>query len=291
MRLGEILDGSFNIYRRHFGLFMRLSLILVWLPAAAGIYLNLRFSSNPFELLNLFEENIAGSIGIAILLVVVWTVCGLLLKAGTIRVISDSYLGREPELGSSLRFGVNKIIPLLLVALSKTLLIILLYGAAVLAVMLLYFMGRILGPGVGGLMAFLGIVGAAWFVIWVACAYGMTTPIVVLEDLPSSFDAFGRSWDLTRGARGKIAGTIIVTSLISQFLPAMVIAAMTAAVGAAGNQSLQPLFVVISSLLSIVLAPILPCALTLLYYDLRVRREAFDIQVLSEQLGPGTGIH
>jgi len=291
MRLGEILDGSFNIYRRHFGLFMRLSLILVWLPAAAGIYLNLRFSSNPFELLNLFEENIAGSIGIAILLVVVWTVCGLLLKAGTIRVISDSYLGREPELGSSLRFGVNKIIPLLLVALSKTLLIILLYGAAVLAVMLLYFMGRILGPGVGGLMAFLGIVGAAWFVIWVACAYGMTTPIVVLEDLPSSFDAFGRSWDLTRGARGKIAGTMIVTSLISQFLPAMVIAAMTAAVGAAGNQSLQPLFVVISSLLSIVLAPILPCALTLLYYDLRVRREAFDIQVLSEQLGPGTGIH
>ena len=291
MRLGEILDGSFNIYRRHFGLFMRLSLILVWLPAAAGIYLNLRFSSNPFELLNLFEENIAGSIGIAILLVVVWTVCGLLLKAGTIRVISDSYLGREPELGSSLRFGVNKIMPLLLVALSKTLLIILLYLAAVLAVMLLYFMGKILGPGVGGLMAFLGIVTAAWFVIWVACAYGMTTPIVVLEDLPSSFDAFGRSWDLTRGARGKIAGTMIVTSLISQFLPAMVITAMTAAVGAAGNQSLQPLFVVISSLLSIVLAPILPCALTLLYYDLRVRREAFDIQVLSEQLGTGTGIH
>ena len=285
MRLGEILDGSFNIYRRHFGLFMRLSLILVWLPAAAGIYLNLRFSSN------LFEENIAESIGIAILLVVVWTACGLLLKAGTIRVISDSYLGREPELGSSLRFGVNKIMPLLLVALSKTLLIILLYLAAVLAVMLLYFMGKILGPGVGGLMAFLGIVTAAWFVIWVACAYGMTTPIVVLEDLPSSFDAFGRSWDLTRGARGKIAGTVIVTSLISQFLPAIVIAAISAAVGAAGNQSLQPLFVVVSSLLSIVLAPILPCALTLLYYDLRVRREAFDIQVLSEQLGTGTGIH
>jgi len=29
----------------------------------------------------------------------------------------------------------------------------------------------------------------------------------------------------------------------------------------------------------------LPCALTLLYYDLRVRREAFDLQILSEQLG------
>ena len=289
MRLGEILDGSFNIYRRHFGLFMRLSLILVWLPTAAGIYLNLRFRNSPFELLNLFESHVAGSIGIFLLFLVVWTACSLLLKAGTIRVISDSYLGQEPELGASLRFGVEKIIPLLLVALSKTLLLILLYMAAGLVVVLLYFMGRMLGPGVAGLMVFVGAIAAVWFVVWVACAYGMTTPIVVLEDLDSSFDSFGRSWELTRAARAKVAGTVCVTWLISQFLPQMVIGGISGALGVAGNNSLQPAFVVIASLLGIVLAPILPCALTLLYYDLRVRREAFDIQVLSEQLG--TGIH
>jgi hypothetical protein len=289
MRLGEILDGSFNIYRRHFGLFMRLSLILVWLPTAAAIYLNLRFSNSPFEFINLVEQNIAGSIGIILLLLVVWTACSLLLKAGTIRVISDSYLGHEPELGASLRFGVDKIIPLLLVALSKTLLLILLYVAAGLVVALLYFMGRMLGPGVAGLLVFAAAVSAVWLVVWIACAYGMTTPIVVLEDLSSSFDAFGRSWELTRGARGKIAGTIVVTWLISQFLPQLVIGGISGALGVAGNESLQPAFVVVASLMGIVLAPILPCALTLLYYDLRVRREAFDIQVLSEQLG--TGIH
>jgi len=287
MRLGEILDGSFNIYRRHFGLFMRLSLILVWLPTAAGIYLNLRFSNSPFELINLLEQNIAGSIGIFLLLLVVWTACSLLLKAGTIRVISDSYLSHEPELGASLRFGVDKIIPLLLVALSKTLLLILLYVAAGLVVALLYFMGRMLGPGVAGLLVFAGAVSAVWLVVWIACAYAMTTPIVVLEDLTSSFDAFGRSWELTRGARGKIAGTIVVTWLISQFLPQLVIGGISGALGVAGNESLQPAFVVVASLLGIVLAPIVPCALTLLYYDLRVRREAFDIQVLSEQLGMG----
>jgi hypothetical protein len=121
--------------------------------------------------------------------------------------------------------------------------------------------------------------------MWVLCAYAMTTPIVVLEDLPSSFDAFGRSWELTRGARGKVAGTMVVTWLISQFMPGLVISSISAVIGAAGNESLQPLFVVVASLMGIVLAPILPCALTLLYYDLRVRREAFDIQVLSEQLG------
>ena len=287
MRLGEILDGSFSIYRRHFGLFMRLSLILVWLPTAAGIYLNLRFSSSPFELINLFEQHIAGSIGIFFLFLVVWSACSLLLKAGTIRVISDSYLGHEPELGASLRFGVEKIIPLLLVAISKTLLLVVLYLAAALTVVLLYFLGRMISPALGGLIIFAGAIAACWLVTWILCAYAMTTPIVVLEDLASSFDAFGRSWELTRDARNKVFGTVLVTWLISQFLPQVVVQGLGNALGVAGNQSVQPVFVVVASLLGIVLAPILPCALTLLYYDLRVRREAFDIQVLSEQLGMG----
>jgi hypothetical protein len=290
MRLGEVLDGSFNIYRRHFGLFMRLSLILVWLPTAAGIYLNLRFSNNPFQLLAVFQENLGRTIGLSLLAVVIWSACSLLLKAGTIRIISDSYLGHEPELGTSLRFGVDKIIPLLVVALSKGLLLIILYIVSALVVGLLYFMGRLAGPALAGLMVFIGIIGALWFVIWVACAYGVTTPVVVLEDLSSSFDAFGRSWELTRDARGKLFGTVVVAWLVSQLLPQIVVGAISAALGVASNTSLQPFFVVFASLLGIVLAPILPCALTLLYYDLRVRREAFDLQVLSEQLGTGSEI-
>ena len=285
MRLGEILDGSFNIYRRHFGLFMRLSLILVWLPTAAGIYLNLRFSKTPVEALSFFQEHVAGSIGMFLLFVVVWAACSLLLKAGTIRIISDSYLGQEPELGASLRFGVDKIVPLLLVTFSKGLLIILLYIVSAVGVGALYFIGKLLG--MGGFMIFIGVVGAFWFLAWVLCAYATTTPIVVLEDLSSSFDAFSRSWELTRGARLKVFGTVVVTWLISAFLPQLVIGGISGVLGVAGNDSLQPFFVVVASLLGIVLAPILPCALTLLYYDLRVRREAFDLQVLSEQLGTG----
>jgi len=219
------------------------------------------------------------------LLIVVWTTAGLLLKAGTIRIISDSYLGQEPQLGSALRFGVSKILPLLLVTFSKNLLLILVPGAGALVVVLLVMVGKVVGVGVGGLIGFVGFVGLAWFVVWVACGYGTTTPIVVLEDLTSSFDAFGRSWELTRNARGKVFGTAVVAWLISQLLPQMVVGGISGALGAAGNVSLQPLFVVVASLMGIVLAPILPCAITLLYYDLRVRREAFDLQVLSEQMG------
>jgi hypothetical protein len=186
-----------------------------------------------------------------------------------------------------LQFAVDKILPLLLVALSKGLLIILLLLVSGAGVGMLYFVGRLAGPGMAGLMIFFGVIAAIWFVFWVLCAYATTTAVIVLEDLPSAFDAFGRSWELTRGARLKVFGTAAVAWLIAQFLPQMVVNGINGLVGLAGNDSLQPVFVVVASLLSIVLAPILPCALTLLYYDLRVRREAFDLQVLSDQLGTG----
>jgi hypothetical protein len=43
----------------------------------------------------------------------------------------------------------------------------------------------------------------------------------------------------------------------------------------------------LSQFLPIVCAPLIVSALTLLYYDLRVRREGFDLQLLSQRLGVG----
>ena len=284
MQLGEILDGSFNIFRRHFALFMRLSVLLVWLPAAILMYFQVRFSGNPLAAIALLEEHTGTVILAGLAWLVIATAAGLMLKAGTIRIISDSYLGQEPDLGSALRLGVEKIVPTLLVSISKTLLIFIICLFGVGGLVGLVMAGRMAGPAVSGLLGFAGGVGLVWLVIFVACGYGLTTPIVVLEDLSSSFDAFGRSWELTRGAKRKIFLTAVVAWLISQFLPQMVVSSISGVLGA--SSALQPLFIVLAALLSIVLAPILPCALTLLYYDLRVRREAFDLQILSDQLGP-----
>jgi hypothetical protein len=285
MQLGEILDGTFNIYRRHFLLFMRLSLILVWLPAAFWVYVQVRLTGTPTEVLSLLEQHLGTTILVGLAWVIVASACGLLLRAGTIRIISDSYLGHEPDLLESLRFGVGKIIPLLLVTFSKNILFFLVAVLGSLAVVLVTVLSRLGSPAIAALLSVVGFVGLLWFVVWVACGYGTTTPIVVLEELPSSFDAFGRSWELTRGMRGKVFGTMAVTWLISALLPGVVVAAISGAVDATGNAALKPVFIVLTSLISIALAPILPCALTLLYYDLRVRREAFDLQILSQQLG------
>jgi len=107
----------------------------------------------------------------------------------------------------------------------------------------------------------------------------------VLEELHSAFDAFGRSWDLTRGFKRKVFATAAVALIIFS-LPAACVAVLAEAL----RQPAPPVgqaFTVLAALLPIVMTPLLSCVFTLMYYDLRVRREAFDLQVLGQQLGMG----
>jgi len=285
MQLGEILDATFSIYRRHFALFMRMGLVVVWLPAAAWVYFQVRFGGTRGpELFAAFDEHTLRSVLILLALLLASSAAGLLLKAGTIQVISESYLGREPRLAPALQLGAAKILPLLLIAISKWLVLIIIYVVGAVGVVVAVVIGRLGGTGIAVLLGTVGGVGVCWLLAFVACGYGVTTPVVVLEGLSSSFDAFARSWDLTRGFRLKLFGVVVVTWLIAQFLPQLVVGTMSIVILGA-SPALQPFLVVLTSLLSILLAPVMPCALTLLYYDLRVRREAFDLQMLSQELG------
>ena len=285
MQLGEILDATFSIYRRHFALFMRMGLVVVGLPAVAWVYFQVRYGGmrGP-ELFQAFQEHTARSVLILLALLLASGAASLLLKAGTIQVISESYLGREPRLAPALQLGAAKILPLLLIAISKWLVLIIIYLLGAFGLGLAVVIGRLGGTAGAVLFGLVGGVGLCWALAYVACGYGVTTPVVVLEGLASSFDAFGRSWDLTRGFRLKVFGVWFVTWLIATVLPPIVGFTLGIVILSA-SPALQPFLAVFGALLGILLAPVMPCALTLLYYDLRVRREAFDLQMLSQELG------
>ncbi len=114
--------------------------------------------------------------------------------------------------------------------------------------------------------------------IIVACGYACVAQIAMLERLGSGTDALGRSWDLTRGHRGRAFGLGCALWVI-YFVPSIAVAAMVA---------MMPLHVlglsVAGTLLELVLLPLFPCAFTLFYYDLRIRKEGFDLEVLTRQL-------
>ena len=283
MEFGEILDGALQLFRRHFGLFLKLSLAVMWLPLAFSIYWRARFfglaTATPEQTAAVMQSQIVPFMLWGMVWGVLYGAGMLLLTAGSIRVISDSYLGRDPQFGDSLQFGVGKIVPLFLVGLGKTLLLFL----------LLILSGVVIGltgaaGGLAVLLVFIEVIAAVWLFIYVACGYMVTTPVVVLETLSSNFDAFGRSWELTKGARGRVFGLVFVAGLISSVLPALVLSALGALIAQLAPAA-SIAWTVIAAVLPVVLTPIVPCVLTLAYYDLRVRHEGFDLQLLSEQLG------
>src|SRR3989454_9413916 len=102
--LGEILDGGLTVHRRHFGLLVQLGVVALWLPVALSIYMQL--AGGPQEHPVLY--------GVTLL---IQYFASLLLTAGAVRVISDSYLGHTPPLQDALSLGFSKILPLVVVGL------------------------------------------------------------------------------------------------------------------------------------------------------------------------------
>ena len=270
MGVGEVLDGALTIYRRHFMTFLALGIISLWLPVALSIYVQL---SGPQQ-----------HIGLALCSGLLQYFAGLLLTAGVIRVISDFYLGRASSVGEALALGLQKVWPLFLVGWGKVILlglIVMLLGAV--AAISIPVLAK--GGALGGMVGVALLVAVGWFAVYVSCGYGATTQVVVLEPLRSSFDAFGRSWELTRGRKLKV--------LALGFIAFVLVGVPSAGIGLlAGalrfsSTTWSAFLLVVAAILPVILTPVLPCVFTLMYYDLRVRREAFDLELLSQQLSAG----
>ena len=288
MSFGEIIDGSLKLYRHNFGVFLQLAIAALAVPAALIIYFMMTKAAElPVTMMMLMGGVVDWSIILYVAVITVTYGIGtFMLSAASIRVVSDSYLGRSTTFGQALGTGVSNILPLLLVGFGKYILLGLLAaligGACMATFMTVSSTAGSAGLGTG-LAAGIGLLGA-WLWIWIASGYGITTPVVVLEQLGSSFDAFGRSWDLTKGARAKVAGLAIVAVLLFSMIPQTLLQVI-GTVAAGSNPSVVMVFMVLSYVVPVVLYPAICCVFTLIYYDLRVRREAFDLQMLSQQLG------
>jgi hypothetical protein len=174
---------------------------------------------------------------------------GLVAAAATVWVISEAYLGREPVLADALTFALGKIVPLFVAGMAKYL---------VISLGLLFF----LIPGVV-----------------IACGYAVVAQSVVLEDPRSGIDALGRSWDLTRGYKDKafVLGLVMFTLILLPFIVALALTVVL--------PYWEVVLSIAGQLLQLIIYPVVSCAFTLLYYDLRVRKEGFDVHHLSRQLG------
>jgi hypothetical protein len=282
MNFGEILDGALVMYRRYFGLFFKLAVVVLAVPVLLLVYVSARWqgaflmrSQDPTAMLSVLVWFLP--------ILILYYLASLVLTAGTVRIISDAYLGRMPRLQDALALGLSKLWGLVGVGLGKGVIVLLAGFGFAIIVGLLAVMAKGAGAG-GALLIFVAGVAGAWFVIYVLCGYGVTTPIVVLEELGSAFDAFRRSWELTRGFRGKVFGLGFIAFLLFNALPNWVIQ-IPAAITRLTMPGVSIALGALATIVPVILSPAIAAVITLIYYDLRVRREAFDLQVLGQRLG------
>jgi uncharacterized membrane protein len=184
------------------------------------------------------------------------TIVGSVYVTGAmIRVVSEAYLGRTPSFRDAMRFSSEKFGPI--------------FGAQILS----------------GIVTFLATLLLVVPGIIVACGYSVTAQAAALESSPSG-GPLQRSWSLTKGAKWKAFALWLVS--VGLFLVVDVGMGVLSGFLAEGMVVLDTVVVVFMACVSLAIYPVVSCVFTIFYYDLRVRKEAFDLEMLSQQMGVAT---
>jgi hypothetical protein len=149
------------------------------------------------------------------------------------------------------------------------------------------FMGRLIAASF--LSALLWGVGFILLIIpglIIVCGLAVAAPAIVLENLPRATNGLSRSWNLTKGFRFKVF-LVYVVSFLLIFLPAVALGGLGMAAATQAETVTGAAFgmLLVVTLLQLLAYPFFYVMTTLMYYDFRVRKEAYDLEMLSSSLG------
>ena len=254
MGIGDILDTTFRLYRRRFLTFLLIALI-VDIPYAIFMALVQPLAAD-VSTVSASSPQMQFQPGSFVIPMIGLIVYGLILsplcQAAMVHNISASYLGEAISAGQSYSRALSRLLPLL--------------GSQIMAgVIILIGLLLLIVPG---------IIFSLWYFVLV--------PVVVLESVSGS-TALGRSRELMRGNLGK--------GFVLGFTVNILVIIITWGFQFLGRMIPWPHFVfmqVYNIAVQALLLPIMTAPFILLYYDLRIRKEAFDLQKLSETMGTGT---
>lgn len=266
MTLGELLDRTFSLYKENFLLFAG----IVAIPYLIIVVFSLLYSGSmmtasvtpgtavsPVMAMQLLGELLMTLVLFALVSLVVFASA----YAATVVAVSDLYLGRKPGLAQSFVRIRGRILPVLLV-------------------MILVYL--ICGFGT----IFFVIPG-----IWLMCRTAVAVPAATLEGLGPG-GAISRSFRLTKGDAAQIFAVyvlviflVFLSIFIFQF--PFLVAAGSPMKPHAMSLGMQILQGVASWVSGVIVWPIGTIAFSLIYYNQRVRKEAFDLEKMMASLETG----
>lgn len=294
MSTGELMDRTLVLYRKNFKLFVGIASLG---PATYLVFQLLTISSasvqarapnrvNPFS---------AASLGFGFLAGFLIMLAGMAIAHGaTVRAVAAVHLGFPIKILEAYRSLKGKFWRIIGVFVCMGLLAFLAVIAGSLLIVILMLVVRTLSlvePGrlgqAFGLIVGFGtilIIGISAMVVWVR--YALAIACCVVEDL-GVVKSIKRSATLSKGSRFRIFLIYLVFVLLSILLGA----ALGALAGGVGtlitNITARLILIYLASFIAGVLTgPLATIGIALVYYDERVRKEAFDLQLMMSSLDP-----
>jgi len=251
--IGDILGDTFRIYGKNFWKLLAIAAIVLGVLGVIQIIAGPGLL--PLIMTGVAIEALTGWIIAGLIILVVAHILGGILMGGAlIHAVSEQYLRQTISIGQAYRFAWARLWDMI--------------GAGILAFL-----------AIGGIIAVSVFVAIFSWVGWILVVVGSCAsiylmirwifilPAALLEGLGPTA-ALSRSSGLVKKNWWRVLGIMLVVALISGAISAIL--GMMPMVGA-----------IIGSILA---TPIYTIANTLLYYDLRVRKEEYSLEALASEL-------
>ena len=269
MSFVDILDGMFTLYRSNFQLFFRIIVVYLVLGFATNIIsASAGISTDPMT-------DPMTAIMITVLTTLVGSLVVFVIVAGMAYLSAQIYLGRDITSQAALQQALHRFFPLL--------------GCS-----LLYYLVLI-----GLSITIIGIP----FAIYFAIRWGFYTLPVLFEET-SARNGLRRSTELVKGTWWRVFGITLGISVIAlivgfilQTSSSLILASLTGGIITEGVPFLETLsrlftpmppevgwmyyiiYTISSTIIAGIVMPISIVGSALLYFDLRIRKEGFDIEM------------
>ena len=269
LTISDIIDASIWIYRRNFAPILgiaavvQIPIMVVGIAAQVSITRAMMPAQGAPEEVSL--DQMVPAIGPMLLLFLM----GLLYPLGEAALaiaISDRYLGRPINVRGAYEAAIPR------------------WGSVLWTTILYWLIGY--AALIGGLF-----IAGIFLMMWLMVRYMLGPAVINVLENRSGMDALARSWSLTADHFWRVFGAMAILMLLvlvvtyGVSLPTQILATMLmvqesqhALLGQVANQ-------VVSSLVSLFLQPLWMIGVVLVYYDLRIRKEGFDLMMMAESLG------
>jgi hypothetical protein len=256
LSVGEILDAGFRLFRHRFGTlvgcifvpivpFYILGTIIVGSTDPTAFDVNAPVDNSGTAVVGRLIDQLLSSIAAAVAV------------AACFKAISAAYLGERAGVGDSLRYAAGRFLPLIVAYIVMVIILVPAFIALII-------------PG-----------------IWISVKLSMTFPALVCEKA-GPFKSIGRSWELTKDNWWRVFGTLLVVFLLL-FVITLALGGVLGAVLLSSDSMGELAFAVLTTLIGLLIAaityPLIAAVVTVMYYDLRVRNEGFDLQLLARGVG------